>query len=83
MTLNDYKKRAAEFRQHMEQPMQPFNPSSVMGAREPAFLPGGEKRSMKPMPPPTSGEDLSHMNPKFSKKFSLLARRGQKRRMKK
>lgn len=60
--------------------MPPFNPSG--NHRESPYLPGGEKRSTKAVVAPDT-TDLSHMNPKFSQKLSRLARRGQKRRMKK
>lgn len=61
MNLETYKARMAEMgidRENLEERIKPFYAVS----KESAYLPGGEKRSLVPLRPPSEG-DLSHLNP--------------------
>lgn len=61
MTLEAYKQRMAAAgidRENLEARIKPF----YQITKEATYLPGGEKKSLVPLRPPSEG-DLSHLNP--------------------
>lgn len=80
MTIEEYKKRAADLRAHMEKPMGLSDGHCVMANKVRPYLPGAENNSMVPLPPPMVEEDLSHMNSPSWQKLKAAGKRNGRRK---
>lgn len=79
MTVETYKKLAADLRSHMEEPFGLSDGHCVLANKESLYLPGGEKRSVR-VRLPVPEEDLSHLNSPNWKKHHAAGKRNVRRK---